>query len=107
MIDSQINWNGNTFTMTDTPKEYEPVQFELQTCFTCRAGADKDRIYGCVTWGFELMHPNVFGINLTNVLVMVPGQPGFMSGPSAQFLDAVSKWNKQPGNHPLPTYSPT
>jgi len=73
-------------TMHDGPAGFGPNRtFQFETCATCKAGTDANRIYNCLTWGFN--------VDAKNQLTSLPNQE--TAGPSPEFADSVKQWNVQ------------
>jgi len=61
------------------------IAFEFETCAICKGGVDASKVYGCYTWGFDVDGSNKLTSRARTEL----------DAPSAEFTDAVAKWNAQ------------
>jgi hypothetical protein len=72
--------------MTDGPQWNVPnVTFDFETCVICKAGKDAKKVYGCSTWGFDVDASSKLKSH----------ELGKSNAPSAEFSEAVKKWNEQ------------
>lgn len=72
--------------MTDRPNWNIPsLIWDFEACAICKAGTDVNRVLGCLTWGFDA--------DSTNKVKSHP--TGELSAPSAEFAEAIKKWNQQ------------
>ncbi len=73
-------------TTRDWPGWNQPnLKWSFETAAVAKAGKDANKIYGAVTWGFDVDKDN----RLTAHKV------GFSGAASASFTEAVGKWNDQ------------
>ena len=89
---------GGNVTPGKSPKPKKPAElrdkpgwsvpnvvFDFETCAICKGGVDASKVYGCYTWGFDVDGSNKLTSRARTAL----------DGPSAEFTDAVAKWNAQ------------
>ncbi len=72
--------------MTDGPNWNVPnLIWDFEACAICKAGREVNQVYGCLTWGFD-----------ADASFKVTSHPTEeLSAPSAEFAEAIKKWNKQ------------
>jgi RHS repeat-associated protein len=72
--------------LKDEPGWHEaPAKFSFESCAICRIGRDRNLVYGCLSWGFQ--------VNETQDMCF--SENHFADKPSKTFMDAVAGWNKQ------------
>jgi hypothetical protein len=72
--------------MSDKPgASIASVEWDFETCAICKGGTDASTVYSCYTWGFDVDGSNKLTSRANTELV----------APSAEFTDAVDKWNAQ------------
>lgn len=72
--------------LSDTPGWNVPnLQWDFETCAICKTGTQNNLIYGSLTWGFDVDAANK----------LTKHRPVEYKRPTAEFLQAVVKWNVQ------------
>jgi hypothetical protein len=72
--------------MTDKPQWNVPnLTFDFETCAVCKNGTDRSKVYGCLTWGFDVDSANKLKSHSQNET----------AAPSAEFSEAIKQWNAQ------------
>jgi hypothetical protein len=88
-------------TATSSRTAGDSQSFRFETCAVCDKGTDEGAYYGCVSWGYD--------IDASNTFTEAPFARVSRGTPSADFLAAAKKWNKQTvpvatDDLPLPTH---